>query len=52
MGAHSETSSRKVAAELTRNALLDAGLVLAGTTGLEGLSVNALVAQEIGRAHV
>ncbi|CAA0128397.1 Uncharacterised protein [Mycolicibacterium vanbaalenii] len=36
--------TRAVAKERTRDALLSAGFVLAETTGLEGLSVNALVA--------
>jgi TetR/AcrR family transcriptional regulator, transcriptional repressor for nem operon len=38
------TSIRAAAKERTRDALLDAGLALAETTGLEGLSVNAVTA--------
>jgi AcrR family transcriptional regulator len=43
VAAHSPTNSRKLAAEKTRAALLEAGMVLAESTGLDGLTVNALV---------
>ena len=39
----SPPTARAVAKERTRDSLLSAGFVLAETTGLEGLSVNALV---------
>lgn len=44
MATHSPDSSRRVAAEKTRETLIEAGLVLAESTGLEGLSVNVVVA--------
>lgn len=45
MPAHERRTTRAIAAEQTREKLIETGLVLAERLGLEGLSVNAIVSE-------